>query len=229
MCQPEVAVFLVFHSRDLVVRRLRAALAADALRGALLLADYGLQLQFAELHIGAQTEEAADAVNQVAVRGHRDITRLHQLDDLVLLAVVFQFQLLGIEIEGGIGVVVDVHVDLVAHLTRHAEVDFLVEVEAEGLPAVGSQRGVLHVLVGAADLQLCRALGLDLHAARSEDLLGRSQAELDVGEVELALAAGLERLLILQAVVVLHRTLQAPLLVFVGSHQDGGVQEPSLA
>ena len=160
-------------------------------------------------------------MDECGVGGHADVAAFDEFDDLVLLAVVLQFHLLGVHVHGGFGVVVDVHVHLVAHLTCDAEVDLLVEVEAEGLPSVGSQRGVLDVLVGAAQLQLGVALCLDLHASGAENLLCWSEVELDVCEVELALAAGVEGVLVLLAVVLLHGALEAPLLVLVGRHEDG--------
>ena len=67
------------------------------------------------------------------------IRELLEFDDFILLAVVFQFQGLLVEVYRGIRVVVQLQVDLVAHATLHVQVDFLVEVKSEGLPAVRGQ------------------------------------------------------------------------------------------
>ena len=49
------------------------------------------------------------------VGGERHVAALDELDDLVLLAVILQLHVLRVEVEGGVGVVVEVHVHLVAH------------------------------------------------------------------------------------------------------------------
>ena len=78
-------------------------------------------------------------MDERGVGRHRDITGLHELHNLVLLAVVFQLHLLGIDFHCGLRVVVDVHVDLISYFSSHGEVDFLIEVEPEGLAAVSSE------------------------------------------------------------------------------------------
>ena len=139
VAEEEVAVLLVLRSRELegVVRC--ASLGTHALRGRLLLTHHRLQFEFAELHVGPQTEEAAGSAHQGVVGGHGDVTRFQEFDDFILLAVVFQFQGLLVEVYRGIRVVVQLQVDFIAHATLHVQVDFLVEVKSEGLPAVRGQ------------------------------------------------------------------------------------------
>ena len=79
-----------------------------------------------------------------------------------------------VEVEGGIGVVVQVHVHLVAHSSIHVHIDFLIEIHAGGLAVAHGQRRVVDVLHRGTELQLGRSLGLDTHAALTENLLGRT-------------------------------------------------------
>ena len=146
LCQEEVAVLLVVGHVYLEGGGLCAAATGDAFRGGLLLRHHRIQLQFAELHGGIDAEEARSAFHQRVVGGEADVARLQLLDNLVLLAVVLQLQVLCVEVEGGIGVVVEVEVHLVAHLRIGRDVDFLVEVEARGLTVTDGQRGVVDVL-----------------------------------------------------------------------------------
>ena len=91
-------------------------------------------------------------MHQRVVRWEGDVTCLHQLDNLVLLAVVLQLQALGVKLKGGVGVVVQLQVHLVAHASIDAQVDFLVKVEGRGLTVADRQRGVLNVLDCGANL-----------------------------------------------------------------------------
>ena len=224
MREEEVAVLLVVGHVDLEGCGLRAALGGDALRRRLLLRQDRLQLQLAELPVGAQAEERCSAVDKRVVRGERDVAGLDELDDLVLLALIFQLEVLCVEVEGGVGVVVEVHVHLVAHLTVDREVDLLVEVEGRRLAVADGQRGVVDVLQRGTHLQLGRALCLHADAARAEDFLGRAEVEVHVGEVELVLALRLDVLGVLLAEELLAGAPLAPLHVFLGRHHDGRVQ-----
>ena len=201
-----------------------AALGGNDLRRRFLLRQYRLESQFTKLHISTDTKEAAGALHERVVRGETHVTGLNELDDLVFLALVFQFQVLGIEVEGSIGVVVQVHVHLVTHPTVHVQVDLLVEVEGCGLTVADRQRGVVDVLHRHSQLQFCRSLCLDAHTARAEDLLGWSQVEVHIGKRELVLALVLYVLHVLLAEEVAQRPFLHPLAILLGRHQHGGIQ-----
>ena len=222
--EEEVAVLLIVGHIQFEGCGLLAALALHALRGGVLLREHRLQLQTAKLKVGADAEQARCARHQRVVGGEGHVAGLHQLDDFVFLAFILQFEVLRIEVERGIGVVVQVHVDLVAHLTVHAQVDLHVKVEGRGLPVTGRQTGVIYALERCAHLQLSRSLCLHAHAARTEDFLCRSQIEVHVGEVELLLALGSIVLGILLAEELLTGALLAPLQILVGCHHERGVQ-----
>ena len=132
-CEEEVAVLLVVGSVNLEGCRLHAASAGDARRRSLLLRDDRLQLELAKLPVAADAEECRSTVYERRVAGEGDVARLYELDDLVFLAVVLQLHVLRVEVEGGVGVVVEVHVHLVAHLAVDTEVDLLVEVHLRRL------------------------------------------------------------------------------------------------
>ena len=97
------------------------------------MADYGLNFEFTELHVCAKAEEAAYAWYEADVAGEGYVAGFDEFDDFVFFAVVFEFEVLCVVVEGGLCVVVQVHVDLVAHLTVEAQVDFFIEVEADCL------------------------------------------------------------------------------------------------
>ena len=222
--EEEVTVLLVVGGIHLEGRCLSTALCRYALRRRLLLREHCLELQLAELHVGPDTEEAGSASHQRVVRGEAHVTTFHQLDDFIFLAVVLQLQVLGIEIERGVSVVVQVHIHLVAHLTVHAEVDLLVEVERRGLTVADGQRGVVDALDVHAQLQFGRSLCFDTHATRTEDLLCRPQVEVHVGKRELVFTLRLHVLHILLAEEVAQGPLLRPFRIFLRGHQQGGVQ-----
>ena len=222
--EEEVLVLLVVGGAELEGSRLLATLTAGTGAGTLLLADNGLQFQFPELYVGTQTEQAAYAWHQAHVAGERYVTGFNEFDNLVFLAVVLQLHHLRVKVEGSLRIVVQVQVDLVAHLTVHAQVNFLVEVEAYSLTARGSQGRVVHLLRVDTQLHLGTSLRLNLHASRAEDLFGRTQVEVHIRKVELVLALALKGIGILLAPVGLHTVLQRPFLVFFGRHQQRSIQ-----
>ena len=220
--EEEMAVLLIVGGIHLKRGGLRAALACHARARRLLLRYHRLQFQFAELQVGADTKQLRGTSHQRRIAGKRNISRLHQLDDFVFLAVVFQFQVLRVEVTGGIGVIVQIHVHLVAHLAVHAQVDFLVEVHVGGLAVADGQRRVVDVLHGGPELQFGGSLRLHAHTARAENLLCRSQVEMHVGERKFLLAFLLIDFIVFLAVEIAAQFLLRPLSELVGSHHEGG-------
>ena len=90
-----------------------------------------MHLELAELQICAQTKERADAWDKAHVGGHGYVAGFDEFHYLVFLAFVFEFQVLLVVVETGIGVVVDVHVDFVSDFGVDGEVDFHVKVKSE--------------------------------------------------------------------------------------------------
>ena len=222
--EKEMSVFFVFGSREFVIVRLCASLGRHAFRGRFLLGNDRLQFQFAELQVSPQAEQRGSAFDERGIGGKRHVTPFYQLDDFVFLAFVAQFHALRVEVERGVGVVVQVHVDFVAYAAVHAHVDFLFEIESEGLPAVFREARVVRLLQVTPDFQFGGTLGFDTHATGTEYFLGRSQVELHVREVEFVFAFILESFAVLLPVVVLQGLLQAPFLIFFRRHQQRGVQ-----
>ena len=168
-----MAVLLVIGHIEFESGGLDATPRRDGLRRRFLLREHRLEFQPTKLHVGSDTKETAGTLYERVVRWERHITGLYQFDDLILLALIFQFEVLRVEVEGGVGVVVQVHVHLVAHPSVHVQVDLLVEVEGCSLAVAHGQRGVVYLLDVAAHLQLSRSLGLDTHTTRTEYLLCR--------------------------------------------------------
>ena len=222
--QEEVAVLLVVGHVQLEGCGLRATFRRHALAGRIFLRDDGLQLQFAKLHVRTDTKQAAGTLHQRVVRGEGDVTGLDQLDDLVFLAFIAQLDVLCVEVEGGVGIVVQRHVHLVAHLTRHVQVDLLVEVDGFGITVGLRQRWVVDALQRTTQLQFGGSLRLDAHTTRTEYLLGRSQVEVHIGKVEFLLAFIGYILCVFLAEEALHLAFLAPRMVFLRGHQYGGIQ-----
>ena len=202
---------------------LLAALRRHRLRRRLLLRGYELQLELAKLQVGAQTEERGSSAHERRVGGERHVASLDELHNLVLLAVVLQLETLRVEVERSVGVVVEVHVHLVAHTTVQTNVYLLVEVHRGGLAVAHGQRRVVDALHRGAELQLGSTLRLDAHTARSEYLLSRSEVEVHVGEVELLLALSLIYLVVLLAEELVHHASLAPLAILLLRHHKRGV------
>ena len=125
----EVTVFLIVGYIQLERSGLRATFRGNALRRGVLLRQHGLELQLTELQVGAHAKQAAGALNQRVVRRESDVTGLNQFDNLVLLALVAQLQVLRVEVEGSVGVVIQRHIHLITNLTRHVDIDFLIEID----------------------------------------------------------------------------------------------------
>ena len=130
-----------------------------------------------------------------------------------------QFEVLRVEVEGRFGVVVEVEVHLVAHLAVDAEIDFLVEIEAEHLAVALRERGVVGEARVGTDFQFGGTLRLDAHAARTEDFIGWPEVKLHVGEVELLFALCLEVVAVLRTIVFRHGAAETPIHVFLARHE----------
>ena len=104
--EKEVAVLLIVGHVELKRCGLRPATRRDALRGRVFLRYDRLQFQLAELHVGAHSEQRAGPFYQRRVRGERHVACLDELYNLVFLAFVAQLDVLGVKVEGGVGVVV---------------------------------------------------------------------------------------------------------------------------
>ena len=113
----------------------------------------------------------------------RYVTAFNQFYYLVLFAFVLQLQVLCVVVKGSVGVVVKVHVHLITNLSVYAKVYLLVEVHRRCLSVTYWQRRVVYSLYCSTKFQLCGTLCLYAHTTRTENLLGRSQVEVHIGEV----------------------------------------------
>ena len=220
--QEEVAVLVVGIGPNLEGGRLGTAAGVDRLRLRLLLRNQGRGGELAELHGGLDTEEGRAASYERRPGSHAHVTGLDVLDDFVLLALVLQLEVLGVEVEGSIGVVVHVERHLVAHLGGDRCLYLFVEIEVGLFTRTHRQGRVVELVVLQAHIQLDRALGGQLHAAGAEDLLEGPERKVHVEEVELRLAVLGKVLGIALAVILLHRLAQRVLVVLVGREHEGG-------
>ena len=128
LAEEEVAVLFVVQTAQLELVGLCAALHGDVLRLALLIGDDGRDGSLAELQFALDTKQLLCTRDEGAVERETDVTSLEQLDDLVFLAFVFQVEFV-LVVEGGLGVLVDVEVDLVTDFGHHVELHVGVEVK----------------------------------------------------------------------------------------------------
>ena len=117
MRKEEVAVLLVVCRTEFEAVGLLSSLAGNTCACTLLLTYHSLHFQLAELDIGSQTEQTADARHETHVAGERDVACLDELHNLVLFAIILQFHVLSIIVEGRLCVVVEVQVNFVTHFT----------------------------------------------------------------------------------------------------------------
>ena len=222
--QKEVAVLLVVGGINVEGGGLCASLRRHALGGGFLLREHCLQLQFAKLQVGAHTKERTGTLDERGVGGKGHIARLYQLNDFVFLSLIAQFDVLGVKVKGGIGVVVQVQVHLVAHLAIEVQVYLFVKVKRLGLPVSDGQRGVVDAFQVGTHLEFCRSLCLDAHAAGTKYLLGWSKVELHVAERELLLALTGSVLCIFFPEECLCLPVLRPPHILLGAHQHRCVE-----
>ena len=218
MGEEEMSVLVVTVAGDVEPRHLRAALAADGLRLAVLLADQGLDAELAELQVGLDTEQRLAAADKRRRQVHRHITCLDRLDDVILLAFVVQFEVLLVERERGLGVVTHVEVQLLAYLALDAGLDLLVEIEDVIVSRPHGKRRVRDILVLETEKQLGASLHLELHTARTEHFVRRTDVEFHVGDVELGLVVMLYFSDLLLPVPVHHLTLRVVVVFVLREH-----------
>ena len=193
----EVTVLLIIGNIDFKWSQLYTAPAGNTLGCTLLLRSHHLQFQLTKLHIGSDTKEATGSLDKRRIAGERHITCLNKLDNLVFLAIILQFHVLGIIIQRGIRIIVQVHIHLITHLTIHIEINLLIEVHHRGFPVADRQRWIIDALLVHTQFQFGRTLCPDTDTARTEYLLGWSQIEMHIREIELLLTLGLINLIVL--------------------------------
>ena len=132
--------------------------------------------------------------------------------------------MLRVEVKCGVGVVVEIHVHLVAHFSVEREVHFLVEVKAEHAAIAFGQRGVVGEAVGRPDFELGRSLCAHAHAARAEDFFCRSERKLHIAKIEFVFSAVLKLLVVAAAEIVAHRLFDAHAPHLVARHVEGHIQ-----
>ena len=194
MAEEEVPVLVVGVGSNFERGELASAFGTDGCGSGVFLRHDSLQFQFAELQVGAHAEQRTGTSDERRVGRHADVTGFDEFDDFVFFALIAQFDLLGVKVEGGFGVIVEVHVDFVADLTVQAEVYLFVEVESEDFSVSLTERGVVGEAGVGTDFEFCRTLGFDSDAAGTENLFEFSEREVHVGEVKLLFSFCLELL-----------------------------------
>ena len=168
LAEEEVSVFLVVEAAQLEVVGLCAALHGDVLRLALLVRHNRRNGGLAKLQLALHTKQLLGAGDKGAVERETDVTSLKELDDFVFLALVFQVELV-LVVEGRLGVLVDVEVDLVADFGNHVHLDIHIHDEIVVAFPLFAARGVVAVGVLEAESQVDGALWTDVDGIAAED------------------------------------------------------------
>ena len=129
-----MSVLVVAVTGDIELRHLGATFGADRLTLRVLLADQGLDAQLAELEVGLDTKQRLATTDKRRVQIHRHISCLDGLDDIVFVSLVVELEVLLIKGETGLGVIVEVEVDFLAHFTIDRCLYFLVKIEDIVIP-----------------------------------------------------------------------------------------------
>ena len=127
----------------------------------------GIDGEFAELELGVDAEEFLAAVNEGGIEGEGDIGRFEKLEDIVFLALVFELDFV-LEVEGGLGVPVDVEVEEVAYLGIEAHLDVLIKIETGDTSAVGIEVVVVAEIVHNLEGEVCASRGVDADVGYGE-------------------------------------------------------------
>ena len=167
LAEEEVAVFFVVQAAESEFVSLCAPLHGNVLLLTLLIGNDGRNGGVAKFQLALDTEQLLRTRDERAVEGETYVTCLQQLDDFVFLAFVFQGELVLI-VEGRLGVLVDVEVDLVADSGHHVELDVLLEDEVVVAFAAFAQRFVVAETVLEAESEVDGALGTDVDGVAAE-------------------------------------------------------------
>src|SRR5690606_609641 len=127
---------------------------------------------------GLQAEEALAALDELTGERQAYVARLELLDDVILVAREVQFHLV-LEIEGGLGVVAGVDLQLGANVAHQVQLDLLIEVERGDLPLVHRNARVLRFAGVHPEGDLGTALWPDIDVASPEDPAEGLAAHLD--------------------------------------------------
>ena len=154
-------VLFVFIRADIEFGLLGITLHRDVFGFAFLLRIEGGDRHPPETEFGLDTEKALCSADQVGVQRHVHIACLDELDDVILLPFIFQFQLV-LKFEGGFRVVIDFEFNFIADFGDDIHLDLFVEIEV-GLPALaGVKHGVVAAVGDDPEVDFCRALGPDI-------------------------------------------------------------------
>ena len=215
VAQEVVLVRLVVVRLDVEGVGLRASAHLHVAPLALLLAEDRRGGEPAEAQFGLEAEEALAALDQCTVQGQAHVAGLDLLDDLVLVPGVVQLHLV-LEVEGGLGVVVGVDLELLPDVAHQVQLDPLVEVEGGDPPLVHRDPRVVGARGVDPEDDLGRPLWTDVDRVPAEDPVEGLAPHLDLGDQPLH--AGLGILLHTLQPVGLHGPFQIVLEVLVQGH-----------
>ena len=145
------------------------------------------------------------------------------LDDLVFVALISEFELIGIEAECRFGVVVEVEVHFLAYRSLHVQANVFLKVEGCLLACFLREGRVIDLCRFHAHRKRCRTLGAHSYATLAEEFFKRSKAEFHVEQVESFVFSSplFVSLAVLIAVIgVAHGSLGIA-HVFLSSHGNG--------
>ena len=186
--------------------------------------------QSAELQLAFDAKQRRATLYQRRPGGHRHITGLDTLHYIILLALVVESQVLGVEVESRVGIVGHIEVHTVAHRSINGGLYALIKIEIGLAARINRQRRVVGEVALHAHIDLYRPLGFKLHSTRPEYFFQRAQRKVHIQNVERGFLLVGHQSQIALAIVLLKRLAQLPVIVLLlGEHKRcGDVVIPNL-
>ena len=141
-----VAVVFVLVGAYLEFLCAGSALHLQILCAGLFLTHHGVDGEFSKLQFGVESEELLATFDECCVERERDVGGFEQLNDIVFLTFVFQFDLV-LEVEGRLCIPVEVKVDKVAYFGVETDLDVFIKIEGGDAAFGHVERGIFPVVV----------------------------------------------------------------------------------
>ena len=179
-------VLFIFIGPERELVRLCISLNHDVFGFAFLLGIQCGDCKPAESQFGLNTKKAFGPFDECSIQWHVYITAFDQLNDIIFLPFVLEFQCV-LKIKGGLGIIVDLEFDLVANLGDHIHLNLFIKVKI-GLPSLSRiQHGVIPSIRNDTEVDLGGSLGADVNGIVPEDCLKEFSGNMNLGNRSLCI------------------------------------------
>ena len=165
-----MAVFVVLVGGDFKGGGLYSASGVDNGRFRFLLREHCAHAQLAKLQVGFDSEKCSSSVDEGVFGSYAYVSGFDVFDDFVFMALIGQSDAFGVEIESGVGVVIESEIDFVAYFGVYVELYLAVEVKGVSPAGACGKHGVVDVGLLKPCGEFYRPLCGYLYSARSENI-----------------------------------------------------------